>query len=382
LIFYNLNRLTFPPVSKIKDVDELKSMMTQNMDTKFVGLFKGGADQEAQKIFSDFAHKYRSKALFLSADFPEAFKELGVQGSSGVVCLKSFDDKKVIMKLPLTTENLAKFVHVEALPMLGQIDDSNFTRYIDANLPIVFIFYVKEEDRGTITTEIKRIAEKYHGRFSFAFIDGFKYSGHAESLGLKADVYPGVGVQDFNSLKKYPLAEDQGEVKAGKLDTFLQSIIDGSASPYYVSGPVPAANDAPVKIVVHDNFKQLILDNDKDALVEMYTTWCHSCKRFGPLYEQLAEAFLKNQDKLVIGKMDLEANDQPSELNLKINTIPAVFLFPANKKHSPVRYQGDYSLSSLKEFVLENATQKLEVLPEEEAAETEQPVAGEEHDDL
>ena len=361
----------------LKTLEALKTMMNENYDVKFIGLYPEGSAEE--RIFNEFAQLNRSKALFLSACFPEAFKELDVTSKVGVVCLKNFDEKKTPMKESFTAENLKKFVHIELLPLLGVIDDTNFVRYIDANLPILFVFYVKEEDKAQLTTELKRIAEKYRGKFSFAFIDGFKYSGHAESLGLKTESFPAIAIQDFITLNKYPLAPKE-KITATAVDEFIQGIANGKTKGYFVSGPVPApeSNNGPVKVVVHDNFKDLILNEESDALIEMYTTWCHSCKRFASVYEQLGEAYQKNDDKLVLGKMDLEANDQPTGLNLKINTIPALFLFPAGKKNSPIRYQGDYSLASLKEFISENCTHQHEALPE-------QPIESEfveEHEDL
>jgi thiol-disulfide isomerase/thioredoxin len=55
------------------------------------------------------------------------------------------------------------------------------------------------------------------------------------------------------------------------------------------SEEVPATNDEPVKILVGKNFKELVLDNDKDVLVEFYAPWCGHCKQLAPIYETLAK---------------------------------------------------------------------------------------------
>lgn len=44
------------------------------------------------------------------------------------------------------------------------------------------------------------------------------------------------------------------------------------------SEEVPATNDEPVKILVGKNYKELVLNNDKDVLVEFYAPWCGHCK--------------------------------------------------------------------------------------------------------
>lgn len=371
------------PVQKLSKLEELKQMINENGDVKFLGLFKDDNSVE-YKLFHEFAHKNRSKALFLSTNLPEAFKEMEVTQESAVVCLKNFDEPKTLMKDQITADSLGKFVFLELLPILGSIHENNFTQYINANLPILFIFYVKEEDRVSLTKDLTHVAQKYRGRYSFALIDGFKYDGHAESLGLKTDSFPAVAVQDFITSSKYPMTP-QGSFTAKDVDSFVESILEGKTKPFYISAPIPESNVGPVKTVVHDNFADLVLDDTKDVLIEMYTNWCNACKRLSSLYEQLGEAFLLgNSDKVTIGKMDLEANDQPTGINLKIETIPALFLFRAGKKSDPIRYHGDYSLDDLKKFVLENATNKLVPLPvvEDKAPQEDEDIVDAEHVEL
>lgn len=44
--------------------------------------------------------------------------------------------------------------------------------------------------------------------------------------------------------------------------------------------------------------------------MEFYAPWCQHCKRFAPVYEELAEK-LRGREKLVVAKMDVVSNDIP-----------------------------------------------------------------------
>lgn len=100
----------------------------------------------------------------------------------------------------------------------------------------------------------------------------------------------------------------EGEITTESLRTFLTNFFDGSLTRYMKSEEVPATNDEPVKIVVGKNFKDLVLNNDKDVLIEFYAPWCGHCKQLAPIYEGLAKKLLVNPN-IIIAKCDATANE-------------------------------------------------------------------------
>lgn len=73
------------------------------------------------------------------------------------------------------------------------------------------------------------------------------------------------------------------------LQTFVQNVLDDKLEPYLKSEAIPETNDAPVKVAVAKNFDDVVVNNDKDTLIEFYAPWCGHCKKLTPIYDELGE---------------------------------------------------------------------------------------------
>ena len=111
-----------------------------------------------------------------------------------------------------------------------------------------------------------------------------------------------------------------------------------------------------MKVIVGETFNDIVLDNTKDVLFEMYAPWCGHCKKLEPIYNELAEK-LSGIESVVIAKMDATANDSPHP-KYQARGYPTIFFAPANKKDAPLTFSGDRSVAGFRDFIKKNAAIK------------------------
>lgn len=143
----------------------------------------------------------------------------------------------------------------------------------------------------------------------------------------------------------------------GVFKLVLLLVFPGKLRPIVKSQPLPKNNKGPVKVVVGKTFDDIVMDTNKDVLIEFYAPWCGHCKKLEPDYVALGKKY-KGEKNLVIAKMDATANDVPND-NYKVEGFPTIYFAPRNSKQSPVKFEGgDRTVEGLSKF-LEKHTTKL-----------------------
>ena len=75
-------------------------------------------------------------------------------------------------------------------------------------------------------------------------------------------------------------------------------------------------------VITDSNFDEL-LKSGKPMVVDFWAEWCGPCKMIGPIIEELAHEY---EDKVVIGKLDVDANNDVSS-RFGIRNIPTILFF-------------------------------------------------------
>lgn len=110
-----------------------------------------------------------------------------------------------------------------------------------------------------------------------------------------------------------------------------------------------------MKVVVGKTFDDIVMDSQKDVLIEFYAPWCGHCKKIEPEYLALGKKY-KGEKNLVIAKMDATANDVPYD-SYKVEGFPTIYFAPSNSKQNPVKLEGgDRTVEGLSKFVEKHAT--------------------------
>lgn len=331
-----------------------------------VGYF-GADDKTTNQTFSTAAESLRDEYIFGATNDVALAEADGVK-QPGIVLYKDFDEGKTVFAEALSEESLTKFIKTASTPLIGEIGPETYGGYISAGIPLAYIFAETPEERTKLAEALKPVAEKHRGKINMAVIDAKAFGAHAGNLNLPTDSFPSFAIQETVKNEKYPF--EGSDLSAKKIGAFVEKFVSGKLDPSIKSEPIPEKQEDSVTVVVAHSYKQVVLDDTKDVLIEFYAPWCGHCKALAPNYEKLAKMYTDVEDfnsKVTIAKIDATANDVPDD----ISGFPTIKLYPAGAKDSPVEYQGSRTIEDLANFVRDNGKYKIDAYVEEkEATET------------
>lgn len=225
-------------------------------------------------------------------------------------------------------------------------------------MPLAYIFAETPEERASLAATLKPIAQKHKSALSFATIDAKAFGQHAGNLNLEVGTWPAFAIQDTAKNQKFPFAEagSASALSEKAIGQFVDDFVAGKVEPSIKSEPVPEKQDGPVTVIVAKNYQEVVIDNDKDVLVEFYAPWCGHCKALAPKYEELASMYASTSDKVVIAKVDATLNDVPDE----IQGFPTIKLFKGDAKSAPVDYSGSRTVEDIANFIRDNGSHHID----------------------
>lgn len=111
-----------------------------------------------------------------------------------------------------------------------------------------------------------------------------------------------------------------------------------------------AVTPSNVIVLTGDTFDAVVLDENKDVLVEFYAPWCGHCKNLAPTYEKVATAY-KLEDDVVIANLDADKYKDVAE-KYGVSGYPTLKFFPKNNKAGE-DYEGGRDLQDFVSFINE-----------------------------
>uniref|UniRef100_A0A336KRW2 Protein disulfide-isomerase n=1 Tax=Culicoides sonorensis TaxID=179676 RepID=A0A336KRW2_CULSO len=340
-----------------KDLASLQAFETflKVNEASVVGFFE--KDSSLKTTFNKYADKMREKLRFGYSSAADVLKK---QGETDAVLL--FRNPQLSNKFEpdfvkfegKSLDELTQFVKENLHGLVGYRtrDSSN-----EFKNPLVVAYYAVDYAKNPKGTNywrnrILKVAKEWSDKLNFAVSSKDDFQHELNEYGY-----------DYTGEKPVILARDaQGqkfimkdEFTVENLQAFCNDLYEGALEPYVKSEPVPEKNDAPVKVGVAKNFDELVMQSDKDVLVEFYAPWCGHCKKLAPVYDEVAEK-LKDEDVLLV-KVDATANDVPPLF--EVRGFPTLFWLPKNSKASPVKYEGGRETEDFIKYIAKHATKEL-----------------------
>jgi protein disulfide-isomerase A1 len=289
--------------------------------------------------------------------------EFGVAGSDAasaagasfpsIVLFKKFDEGEATYEGEMVVDDIKSFVQGNSVPLISTFSQENAPKIFGSGIDTHFLYFNDESAEGHEDTlaELKKVATDFKGKTLFVFVP------HTEErvMGFfdltKDDVPAAVLIQmGEGDMKKFGFAKD---ITADNVRGHVEAYFAGDLKPTLKSEPVPEDNSGPVTVIVGENFNDIVLDSNKDVLLEFYAPWCGHCKSLAPTYEELGEKFAGN-DNIVIAKIDATANDVDHP-KVNVKGFPTILFFSADNKDAPATYEGGRDLDSMVEYIQKNA---------------------------
>lgn len=277
---------------------------------------------------------------------PALQKRMGGKGRATLYVIRNFDEghKMVDKDRPFKDSELATEFKKVRFGHVMEFSDEAMSRIDEEKRHTVYLFTA--DKRGPSAQLLQTIAPKYSKDFFFVIADAtdekvkrmaeyFGIAGKNENLRLMA--YKG------GKNQKYKVTEITEAAVTQLLDDFKA----GKARQYLKTDPVPASNNAPVKIAVGANFAELVIKSNKHVLLEIYAPWCGHCQHLEPIYNELAVQ-LSAYDDIVIAKMDGTTNEYPK---VEAQGYPTILFFPKGKKDAPIKFEGEKTLPKFLVFL-------------------------------
>lgn len=97
-------------------------------------------------------------------------------------------------------------------------------------------------------------------------------------------------------------------------------------------------------------FKQTVLSDRKFWIIEFYYSGCKNCLQLVPEYKKLAK-MPKIKGHIKVGAVDM-AKDKEIAICYKVNRVPTILFFGANKAAIPRKYNGARKATAIAQAIL------------------------------
>lgn len=339
-----LEKKTGPATVELKDTAAVDAFIEANKAGHAVVGYFSDANSAAYKLFLAAANdpdveEIKWGHVFGASGRKDGEVELFVHGAGVVHPGADLSD-------------LAKWVFAAHFPLVDEVGGHNFAKYAKLGKPLHLVFIEPTDPRREELIGHLRTVAAEHSDESFSWINAQQYKAQIKGMGASGNVVPCIiRLSSFGAGNK-PVVFEQ-ELTLESLKDWAAGVKSGKYKYQAKSEPIPADNSGPVKVVVGNNFAEIVDNPAADVLLEYYAPWCGHCKSLAPKYDELGANFAKVSG-VTIAKVDATANDVDSRYEVK--GFPTILFYKANDKQNPIAYEGAREVAAMTEFIKKHTT--------------------------
>ncbi|KAL3638259.1 hypothetical protein CASFOL_017630 [Castilleja foliolosa] len=243
-------------------------------------------------------------------------------------------------RICLVVAVLALFLGVSAFADVVVLTEENFEKEVGQDRGALVEFY------APWCGHCKKLAPEYEKLGA-----SFKKAKSVLIAKVDCDEHKSVctkyGVSGYPTIQWFPKGSlEPKKYEGGRTAEILAEFINSEEGTNVKIASVPSS----VVVLSPDNFDEIVLDENKDVLVEFYAPWCGHCKSLASTYEKVAAAF-KLDEHVVIANLDADQHKDLAE-KYGVSGYPTLKFFPKNNK-AGADYDGGRDLEDFVTFINE-----------------------------
>ncbi|PNY05140.1 protein disulfide isomerase-like 1-4-like [Trifolium pratense] len=348
-----IKKKTGPGIHNITSLEDGQRILTS--ETKVVlGFLNSLVGPESEELAA--ASRLEDDVNFYQTVDPEVAKLFNIDVNAkrpALILVKKEDEKLNHFDGKFDKSAIVDFVSSNKLPLVTVFTRESAPTIFENPIKKQVLLFATSNDTEKLLPVFQEASKSFKGKLIFVLVETDN-----EDVGKSVSEYFGISGSDPKVLA-YTGNDDgkkfifDGEVTVDKIKAFGEDFLEDKLKPFFKSDPVPETNDGDVKIVVGNNFDEIVLDESKDVLLEIYAPWCGHCQHLEPIYNKLAK-HLRSIDSLVIAKMDGTQNEHP---RAKSDGFPTLLFFPAgNKSFDPITVETDRTVVAFYKFLKQHAS--------------------------
>jgi protein disulfide-isomerase A1 len=291
--------------------------------------------------------------LFYMTSDADVAKIFGLNKKAPALVLRKKENEKLsTFDGAFEREAISEFLSANKLPLVVIFNHETASAIFEDEASRQLLLFALPKEFDKIRDNFEEAAKFFKRKIIFVLVDLADKEAATPVLNffaLTTEETKMIGFSIEENGRKFMYS---GDYSVESIKTFGEKFLAGDLPYYLKSEPIPDKNDGNVKIVVGDSFDDIVLDETKDVLLEVYAPWCGHCRNLEPEYNRLGE-ILKDIPSIVIAKMDGTTNEHAV---VQIQGFPTILFFPAgDKSKEPLAVQTERTVEAFVDYIKKNA---------------------------